>query len=139
MTKYLTTLCLIGGGILPILVDVNTSHLLNPDWDSHARVHEAWRLSTNFLVFSLGIFLLWSKNKEILAGLLSLCIHLGFIIAVTLMPLYGGEPVGEGIPEPEILMVPFNVFFFGSMFLLQGTVIFVLFKKKKFSLSNELK
>ncbi len=139
MTKYLTTLCLIGGGILPILVDVNTSHLLNPDWDSHARVHEAWRLSTNFLVFSLGIFLLWSKNREILAGLLSLCIHLGFVIAAILMPLYGGEPVGEGIPEPEILMVPFNVFFFGSMFLLQGTVIFVLFKKKKFSLSNELK
>ena len=139
MTKYLTTLCLIGGGILPILVDVNTSHLLNPDWDSHARVHEAWRLSTNFLVFSLGIFLLWSKNKEILAGLLSLCIHLGFVIAAILMPLYGGEPVGEGIPEPEILMVPFNVFFFGSMFLLQVTVIFVLFKKKKFSLSNELK
>lgn len=139
MTKYLTTLCLIGGGILPILVDVNTSHLLNPDWDSHARVHEAWRLSTNFLVFSLGNFLLWSKNKEILAGLLSLCIHLGFVIAAILMPLYGGEPVGEGIPEPEILMVPFNVFFFGSMFLLQGTVIFVLFKKKKFSLSNELK
>ena len=139
MTKYLTTLCLIGGGILPILVDVNTSHLLNPDWDSHARVHEAWRLSTNFLVFSLGIFLLWFKNKEILAGLVSLCIHLGFVIAATLMPLYGGEPVGAGIPEPEILMVPFNVFFFGSMFLLQGTVIFVLFKKKKFSLSNELK
>ena len=139
MTKYLTTLCLIGGGILPILVDVNTSHLLNPDWDSHARVHEAWRLSTNFLVFSLGIFLLWSKNREILAGLVSLCIHLGFVIAAILMPLYGGEPVGEGIPEPEILMVPFNVFFFGSIFLLQGTVIFVLFKKKKFSLSNELK
>jgi|TARA_B100001758_G_scaffold96353_1_gene82340 hypothetical protein len=139
VTKYLTTLCLIGGGILPILVDVNTSHLLNPDWDSHARVHEAWRLSTNFLVFSLGIFLLWSKNREILAGLVSLCIHLGFVIAAILMPLYGGEPVGEGIPEPEILMVPFNVFFFGSMFLLQGTVIFVLFKKKKFSLSNELK
>ena len=139
MTKYLTTLCLIGGGILPILVDVNTSHLLNPDWDSHARVHEAWRLSTNFLVFSLGIFLLWFKNKEILAGLVSLCIHLGFVIAAILMPLYGGEPVGAGIPEPEILMVPFNVFFFGTMFLLQGTVIFVLFKKKKFSLSNELK
>ena len=72
---------MIGGGILPILVDVNTSHLLNPDWDSHARVHEAWRLSTNFLVFSLGIYLLWSKNKEILAGLLSLCIHLGFVIS----------------------------------------------------------
>ena len=139
MTKYLTTLCLIEGGILPILVDVNTSHLLNPDWDSHARVHEAWRLSTNFLVFSLGIYLLWSRNKEILAGLLSLCIHLGFVIAAILMPIYGGEPVGEGIPEPEILMVPFNVFFFGSMFLLQGMVLMTAVKNKNLSLSGELK
>ena len=130
---------MIGGGILPILVDVNTSHLLNPDWDSHARVHEAWRLSTNFLVFSLGIYLLWSKNKEILAGLLSLCIHLGFVIAAILMPIYGGEPVGEGIPEPEILMVPFNVFFFGSMFLLQGMVLMMAVKKNNLSLSDELK
>ena len=130
---------MIGGGILPILVDVNTSHLLNPDWDSHARVHEAWRLSTNFLVFSLGIYLLWSKNKEILAGLLSLCIHLGFVIAAILMPIYGGEPVGEGIPEPEILMVPFNVFFFGSMFLLQGMVLMTAVKKNNLSLSGELR
>ena len=130
---------MIGGGILPILVDVNASHLLNPDWDSHARVHEAWRLSTNFLVFSLGIYLLWFKNKEMLAGLLSLCIHLGFVMAAILMPIYGGEPVGEGIPEPEILMVPFNVFFFGSMFLLQGMVLITAVKKNNLSLSDELR
>lgn len=139
MTKYLTTLCLIGGGILPILVDVNTSHLLNPDWDSHARVHEAWRLSTNFLVFSLGIFLLWTKNKEMLGGLLSLCIHFGFVLGAAFMPFYGGEPVGEGIPEPEILMLPLNVFFFGSMFLLQSAVLIVVFKKNNLSLSGELR
>lgn len=137
MTKHLTTLCLIGGGILPVLVDVNTSHLLNPDWDSHARVHEAWRLSTNFLVFSLAIFLLWSKNKEILGGLLSLCIHFGFVLGAILMPLYGGEPVGEGIPEPEILMVPLNVFFFGSMFILQSFVLIFAIKNKNLSLSGE--
>ena len=130
---------MIGGGILPIFVDVNASHLLNPDWDSHARVHEAWRLSTNFLVFSLGIYLLWFKHKEILAGLLSLCIHLGFVMAAILMPIYGGEPVGEGIPEPQILMVPFNVFFFGSMFLLQGMVLITAVKKNNLSLSDELR
>ena len=130
---------MIGGGILPILVDVNTSHLLNPDWYSHARVHEAWRLSTNFLVFSLGIFLLWSKNKEMLGGLLTLCIHFGFVLGAAFMPFYGGEPVGEGIPEPEILMLPLNVFFFGSMFLLQSAVLIVVFKKNNLSLSDELR
>ena len=43
---------LIVGGIIPIIVDIGPSHLLNPDWDAHARVHEVWRLSTNFLIFS---------------------------------------------------------------------------------------
>ena len=129
MTKCLTTLCLLAGGILPVLVDVNPSHLLNPDWDSHARVHEAWRLSTNFLIFSLAIFLLWYKGMEKLAGLLSLCIHFGFVIATSLMPLYGGEPVGEGIPEPKIVEIPLNILFFYSMFLLQSSILFFLFKR----------
>ena len=114
---------------MPILVDVSTSHLLNPDWDSHARVHEAWRLSTNFLVFCVGFYLLWKKNSEILAGALSLCIHFGFVIGAVLMPLYGGEPVGEGITEPEVLKVPLNVLFFGFMFFIQSTVIVLLLKK----------
>ena len=129
MTKILTTICLISGGIMPILVDVSTSHLLNPDWDSHARVHEAWRLSTNFLVFCVGFYLLWKKNSEMLAGSLSLCIHFGFVIGALLMPLYGGEPVGEGIIEPEVLKVPLNVLFFGFMFFIQSTVIVFLLKK----------
>jgi hypothetical protein len=129
MTKILTTICLIAGGVMPILVDVSTSHLLNPDWDSHARVHEAWRLSTNFLVFCVGFYLLWKKKSEMLAGVLSLCIHFGFVIGALLMPLYGGEPVGEGITEPEVLKVPLNVLFFGFMFFIQSTVIVFLLKK----------
>ena len=129
MTKILTTICLMSGGILPILVDVSTSHLLNPDWDSHARVHEAWRLSTNFLVFCVGFYLLWKRNSEMLAGVLSLCIHFGFVIGALLMPLYGGEPVGQGITEPEVLKVPLNILFFGFMFFIQSTVIVILLKK----------
>tara|TARA_X000000368_G_scaffold415894_1_gene408592 strand:- start:697 stop:1086 length:390 start_codon:yes stop_codon:yes gene_type:complete len=129
MTKILTTICLISGGIMPILVDVSASHLLNPDWDSHARVHEAWRLSTNFLVFCVGFYLLWKRNSEMLAGVLSLCIHFGFVIGALLMPLYGGQPVGEGIIEPEVLKVPLNVLFFGFMFFIQSTVIVFLLKK----------
>ena len=133
MTKLLTTICLISGGIIPILVDVDVSHLLNPDWDSHARVHEAWRLSTNFLVFCVGVYLLWKMNKEILAGVLSLCIHFGFVIGALLMPLYGGEPVGEGIAEPEFLRVPLNILFFSLMFFVQSTVIVIVLKKHSVS------
>jgi len=119
MSKILTTIALIGGGILPLFVDISVYHLFNPDWDSHARVHEAWRLSTNLCIFSLGIYLLWIKQKEMLSAMLSICIHFGFLIAVISMPLYGGTSVGTGIIEPYIIGIPFNVLFFTSMFIIQ--------------------
>ena len=137
MTKYLTTICLVGGGVIPLLVDVNTSHLLNPSWDSHARLHEAWRLSVNLLIFFFAIYLLWSKNKEVLAASLSLCVHFGFLIATILMPFYGGELVGEGNPEPEIFDIPIGLFMFSSMFILQAITLVVL-KRKGLSLSGDL-
>jgi len=119
MSKILTTIALIGGGVMPLFVDISVYHLLNPDWDSHARLHEAWRLSTNFCIFGLAIYLLWAKQKEILSAILSICIHFGFVIAAIFMPLYGGTAVGTGIIEPYILGIPFNVVFFTSMFTIQ--------------------
>ena len=119
MSKILTTIALIGGGVMPLFVDISVYHLLNPDWDSHARLHEAWRLSTNFCIFGLAIYLLWAKQKEILSAILSICIHFGFVIAAIFMPLYGGTAVGTGIIEPYILGIPFNVAFFTSMFTIQ--------------------
>ena len=64
-----------------------------------------------------------------LASVLSLCIHFGFVIGALLMPLYGGQPVGERIIEPEVLKVPLNVLFFSFMFFIQSTVIVLLLKK----------
>ena len=52
-----------------------------------------------------------------------------FVIGTLLMPLYGGEPVGEGIPEPKIVEIPLNMLFFYSMFLLQSCILFFLYKK----------
>lgn len=130
MSKILTTIALIGGGILPLFIDISNHHLLNPDWDSHARVHEAWRLTTNFLIFSLGMYLLLVKNKEILAAILSLCIHFGFIVAALTMPLYGGTSVGDGIIEPYIAGIPFNVLFFTSMLSVQIISVLLILRSR---------
>ena len=61
-----------------------------------------------------------------LAGVLS-----SFILALLsglYTPLYGGQPVGEGIIEPEVLKVPLNVLFC-FMFFIQSTVMVFLLKK----------
>ena len=123
MGKYITTMCLIIGGIVPIIVDTSSSHLFNPGWDAHARVHEAWRLSTNFLIFIIGIYLLWLKNNEVLSALLSLSIHSGFVFAAVTMSSYGGVAVGAGILEPSVIGIPFNIFIFFLMFVIQSAVL----------------
>lgn len=41
-----TFAALLFGLIVPIL-EVNATHLLNPLWPSHGRLHEAWQLLTN--------------------------------------------------------------------------------------------
>ena len=129
MGKYITTFCLIVGGVVPLIVDISSSHLFNRDWDAHARVHEVWRLSTNFLIFGLGIYLLWVKKNEVLSALLSLCIHLGFIFSAATMSLYGGAATGEGVPEPTVIGIPLNVFMFSTMFLIQSTVLIITLKQ----------
>ena len=129
MGKYITSLCLLVGGIVPIVVDVGSSHLFNPDWDAHARVHEVWRLSTNFLIFGLGIYLLWAKKNEVLSAFLSLCIHLGFVFSAATMSLYGGAAIGEGVPEPSVIGIPLNVFIFSAMFVIQSTVLIFILKQ----------
>ena len=129
MGKYITSLCLLVGGIVPIVVDIGSSHLFNPDWDAHARVHEVWRLSTNFLIFGLGIYLLWVKKNEVLSAFLSLCIHLGFVFSAATMSLYGGAAIGEGVPEPSVIGIPLNVFIFSAMFVIQSTVLIFILKQ----------
>tara|TARA_B100001250_G_scaffold125773_1_gene107000 strand:+ start:169 stop:576 length:408 start_codon:yes stop_codon:yes gene_type:complete len=131
MSKILTTIALVAGGVLPLFADISVYHLLNPDWDSHARVHEAWRLSTNFCIFSLGMYLLWAKQKEMLPAILSLCIHFGFFVAAITMPLYGGTSVGEGIREANIFGVPINVLLFSSMLIIQLMAIVLIVKDNK--------
>ena len=116
---------------MPLFADISVYHLLNPDWDSHARVHEAWRLSTNFCIFSLGMYLLWAKQKEMLPAILSLCIHFGFFVAAITMPLYGGTSVGEGIREANIFGVPINVLLFSSMLIIQLMAIVLIVKDNK--------
>ena len=133
MSKYFTSIALICAGLGPLLIDVGITHLQNPDWDAHARVHEVWRLSTNSLIAMLGLYLVWVKQKEMLAALLSLCLLIGFWMSVFLMPFYGGLYVGNGIDELAPLGIPLNIFTFGIVLLIQ-IIGLVLLKNNRSSI-----
>ena len=129
--KILTSVCLILAGIGPLLLDIGDTHLFNPSWDEHSRVHEVWRLATNFMVASLGLYLIWSKHMLSIASLLSLCMILGFMVSVITMPLYNGLAVGIGIDELDPFGIPLNIFSFILVFLIQIVSILLAYKDNK--------
>ena len=129
-SKYLTTICLLLGTILPLIVDTGHTHLLNPDWDAHSRVHEVWRLSTNIFVAGIGLYLLWISNYSLLPALLSVCIVLGFFSAIFTMSLYGGVPIGEGIDEPNPFGIPANIFVFLIIAIIQSISLIFIFQNR---------
>ena len=129
-SKYLTTICLLLGTILPLIVDTGHTHLLNPDWDAHSRVHEVWRLSTNIFIAGIGLYLLWISNYSLLPALLSVCIVLGFFSAIFTMSLYGGVPIGEGIDEPNPFGIPANIFVFLIIAIIQSISLILIFQNR---------
>ena len=130
ISKYLTSICLILGTIIPLIVDTGNTHLLNPDWDAHSRVHEVWRLSTNIFLAGVGLYLLWVSNYSLIPALLSLCIVLGFFTAIFTMSLYGGVTIGEGIDEPNPFGIPANIFVFLIIAIIQSVSLIFLFKNR---------
>ena len=119
MSKYFTSIALICAGLGPLLIDVGITHLQNPDWDAHARVHEVWRLSTNTFIAFLGLYLIWIIQKELLAAILSLCLLLGFWVSVLLMPFYDGLAIGQGVNELELFGIPLNIISFAAVSIIQ--------------------
>ena len=131
MSRILTTIALIGGALLPVFMDVSSSHLFNDLWDAHARAHLVWMLATNALLFFLCMYYLWVKGNELFPALVSLCILVGYQISGITMPLYGGVFLGEGGVEPMPLGVPINIWHFSLMLIIQLIAFGLILKKEK--------
>ena len=129
--KLLTSLCLILAGMGPLLLDIGDTHLFNPNWDEHSRVHEVWRLATNFMIAFLGLYLLWKKNMHSIASLLSLCMILGFMISVITMPFYNGLAVGIGVDELRPFNIPLNILSFIVVLVVQTISLLLAYKDNK--------
>ena len=131
IAKILTSLCLILAGMGPLLLDIGDTHLFNPNWDEHSRVHEVWRLATNSMIAFLGLYLIWKKNMLSIASLLSLCMILGFMISIITMPFYNGLAVGVGIDELKPFGIPLNIFAFIVVLAVQIIAILLAYKNNK--------
>jgi hypothetical protein len=102
----------------PALRDTGASHVLNPEWVGHARVHLAWLLG--FLVLSgiANLYLIWLREPVLeslrLSALWQSCNLGGFWLAVLFDPLYGGVIAVPGI-HTHVFGIDENVFAFGVL------------------------
>jgi hypothetical protein len=119
----LLTLTAVVYGIIPLIVDVSPTHILNPAWTSHARFHVVWQLALNTMLGVLSVLLIWwpgaSRPLRLKIGAVLGCIALGgFFVAAFTRDLYGGtfsEPGGV----PPVAGIDANVLAFTPTVLIQ--------------------
>ena len=103
-------------GIVPPIIDFNTSHVLNPDWTGHARFHMVWLLVLNMLLSISCLLLIFKKIPSEIIGLriaacISFCVYAGFFISTWTMKIYGGS-LSDGNGVPPIMGIDGNVLVF---------------------------
>ena len=66
--RGLITAATIWYGCVPLMADLNPSHLFNPNWTPHARMHLTWLLSTNFLLAMYALYLTVGRQGGFKSG-----------------------------------------------------------------------
>lgn len=109
---------------VPIL-DVSVTHVFNPDWTPHARIHEVWQLITNSSIGLFCLWLTWQRRQIIMSALLSLSVTGSFLVAFALQDSYGGSMKYLNGSEKTIFGINIGVVGFGLVVVLLLAVLFL--------------
>lgn len=71
-------------------LEISTTHLFNPDWSGHARLHNAWQLISNFSFSVFAVWLVWKNDSPILASVVALIISVSFLVGYIFRNIFGG-------------------------------------------------
>ncbi|MBQ0736110.1 hypothetical protein [Aquimarina celericrescens] len=116
--------------VVPFL-EINDTHVFNPDWTPHVKIHEVWQLLTNTTIGVLCLWLIWKKKNVLLSTILSLIITGSFLIAFSLQDLYGGSMKYLDGSEKTIFGLNIGVVGFGLASSLLILSFLVYLKKTK--------
>lgn len=132
MKKIAITFCVLLYAVIVPFLDINETHVWNPDWTPHARIHEVWQLITNSSIGILCLWLVWFKKETVISALLSLFVTGGFLLAFLLKDGYGGSMKYLDGSEKTVAGINIGVLGFGIavLFLILSHV---LTSKKKTS------
>ena len=129
-SKILTSVGTLWYGVIPVVADLNDSHLLKPDWMPHAKFHLAWLLATGTCLAAYALYLIWRRSQVIEGAVVGLCVMSGFWIAAFTKSFYGGLFADPNLEAPSILGLHPNVFafIFVTAFLIAGLLTELLRK-----------
>ena len=105
-------------GLVPAIADLNETHLFNPLWSEHARLHGAWFLAFAAGIALIALFLIWVRDEVFLPITFGLMFVAGFWVATVFGPLYGGALVDENGYVQTILGIESNMFLFSVVGIL---------------------
>lgn len=125
LAKALITIATLFYGVVPVLADVNPSHILHPEWPAHARFHTVWLITTNSSIALLALYQLWINKNTGLSAALGLLVMFGFWVAASTRELYHGAFVDAGGIEVTVAGLDANAaaFTLVTALLLIGLVL----------------
>jgi hypothetical protein len=107
----LTLGALIYGAVVPLL-ELNETHVWDPAWVPHARLHEVWQLITNSGFALLSLWWIWLERRTRLPAVIAAVITGGFLAAYVLRDGYGGSMAHSNGVEKRLAGINLGVFGF---------------------------
>lgn len=117
MEKFAVTFSVALYAVAVPVLEINNTHVFNPDWTPHVRIHEVWQLLTNSSIGMLCLWLVWLKNETKMSSILSLLVTGGFLLAFSMQDLYGGSMKYLDGTEKTLFGINIGVVGFGAAFL----------------------
>ncbi|MEQ9547631.1 MAG: hypothetical protein RIK85_16655 [Marinobacter sp.] len=118
LDKILLTLGIVLYAVVVPYLEINDSHVFNPAWVAHARLHEVWQLFTNSSLGALALWLTWiTSDGRAKASLIALLVTGGFLAAYAIQDVYGGSMVHPDGSEKTAFGINVGVLGFGWVFV----------------------
>ncbi|MBS2018256.1 MAG: hypothetical protein JST00_35630 [Deltaproteobacteria bacterium] len=105
--------CLYGVAV-PIL-EVNDTHVFDPAWPPHARLHEVWQLFTNSAIAVWSLWWVWRRRELGLPIALGAVVTGGFLAAYAIRASYGGSMQLSSGVEHTVAGLNIGVVGFGAV------------------------
>lgn len=129
VSRLLVTFGALVWGLGVPYLEINDTHVFNPDWTPHALIHEVWQLFTNTGLAGFAIWLAWARDEVIQGAIVGLFITGGFLAAFIIRNTYGGSM--KYLDGSEKTVVGLNIGVLGFSIVAGGLIIAILLEKRR--------